>query len=355
MTILEPFLIPGRPGIMHNMITTEALFAFIKERYDVTLEQHEFWTAVANNMSPANNLESSLIASITRLYPEHVQQNPSLIALTDPFFMGICLHGVKNPHPYFGISHETQTCFKLWTRKGERDLPSMYFNDFKGSLQKIFDRTAYGYSSVVSIAYYSKQVWDFFERSILASANSNSNAKTVTISEATAFKYASENGFVQERTNQVQLYTFMLEHEGDMPLLEMKRVFSGPHDNLTAWTVALETYLFNNSCGPEKDWMEMFPTFSALNLDLDDPNSWKFWHLLSTCCASDASGRNLLVTLSEEKPPMSQAFTDVWSIVDTLAEGDARYEHAVKMCKNPSIPLVSPASDLNMFEWYSKP
>ena len=66
-------------------------------------------------------------------------------------------------------------------------------------------------------------------------------------------------------------------------------------------------------------------------MDPKDPNAWFFWYSLSTCCASDASGQELITFLASAQVDMHKAFENIWSTVNLMYEDVERCYQAAQI------------------------
>ena len=112
-----------------------------------------------------------------------------------------------------------------------------------------------------------------------------------------------------------------------LSLIEMINRLTGLHHNALAWHTALAVCAKDDST-IVGSWMQMSEAFSSLPLDPKDQDAWHFWHLLSECTKDDESGRKLMSFLGETQNEMSQAFENIWPVVNTLESGLKRYTSA---------------------------
>ena len=175
---------------------------------------------------------------------------------------------------------------------------------------------------------HSKALWSLFESDIMKVWSNSDDLQSIALRLA-VFRHAPHVLSFESNELSTEMYKSLCGSyaPGSPTLLGLRHILAGPHNNALAWHTALA------ECSPHDptisgNWIEMLPAFSALDLDPKDQDSWRFWHLLCNSTKDDASGRNLLVALSEAKPLMSQAFASNWSIVDALYDSDDRYERA---------------------------
>ena len=226
--------------------------------------------------------------------------------------------------------------FNAWTLQGTRTLPSTYLEPLVPTLKDMFESGPTRERAAAKIVSKNDILWSFLRPYILNTLAEGLDYIGDDLSFQTAlYRHSPERAAAYSYIDPSQMYKEMcganeLSEMIKPTLMNMRSIFTGFHNNALAWHTALAV------CAKDDptivgSWLKMLEPFSTLRLDPKDPNAWKFWHSLSECCTSEASGRNLILFLSQRQQEMSQAFNKNWSMVETLFEGVERCERAAQM------------------------
>lgn len=316
------------------MATTHELFAYVQERFGIALaeKENDLWSLVAEKMDMGTHLREHCFHFLTEGYVAIVRKKPQLHDLFDPVFEKIMLYYLDNHSHQFLYLDSAKKLFKLWTVLGTNDISTKTAIALEKPLCELFSNLLHS-NYVLDMVYFSPVLWKKLGPMILQAADNFADDPREHIRfQPIIHRYVPERRDLYPDIQMQDIYTQMCGADFfEQPtLLEMQSILTGLHNNALAWHTALAVCDLKDPT-MVGSWMQMLETFASLNLDPKNTESWLFWHLLFDNTKDDASGRNLMVALSEAKPPMSKAFNEGWSIVDAIFEGNARYAQASHM------------------------
>ena len=320
------------------MATTQELFDFVKTQFNVSLQENDLWSSVAQHFSGSYMDYDELRRFLEYIYPAIVRIEPRLRDLTDDLFRGIIFYALCNEKMAHLMSSTAAELFRIWTVDGTRDISRASADYLRTPLRTLILRPG-EYGTALDIIFLSPMLWNNLEKNVLKHYDESPSYQRVIHRHAPHLKDYYNNG-----PSEISWYYASmcgLDPLTKAGFLEMRSIFTGPHNNPLAWHTALAVCDLKDP-SIAGNWMKMSETFLSLRLEPKDQDAWKFWHSLVTCTASDTSGRALMVALSEKKSPMSQAFNKNWSIVSVLYEGKERYERAANVFITQNDALVLP-------------
>ena len=304
------------------MATTRELFVFVKQHFNLSLEKNELWTRLAAEINTAKMDSKTLSQFLMYTYPTLVQKLPKLAPLTDVLFMRLMDDMLKIVVNQAMRALDMKLLFSSWTQCGTRDIPNEYAATLASGLDCLLLGNTFHKSIYAAMVCQSPKLWSLRKNAILESYNDFAML---------IYRYETHRKDLHnfKHVQIVDFYERMCGINLDTrpTLKSLKNSLHGTHNNALAWHTALAVCDLKDPT-IVGSWMKMSETFSALPLEPKDQNSWRFWHSLSTCCANDASGQELLTFLAEAKREMFQAFDSSWCLINTLYEGDFRYVQA---------------------------
>lgn len=331
------------------MSTLDILLDNIKIHQHWDIQTDSLWPTFKKTVESTKCKSGDFLDSFYKLYPSMPAKTPELLAIADAFFFGTVLLEISYDKEFGRLNDRVGSVFKLWTLNGSRSISEDHIIALAVHLENILLSTSepYQYNKmnqhkyVHNMLYASPQLWSILEAHQGLLKNplfEASHTKSIELFH----RYAPDTVIL----NRLELEESYLKMAGwhtnlESSLLDMRRILTGSHANALAWAVALTV------CTPPKHpngehWIKMLDTFSSLTLETKDQDAWRFWHLLCDSTKDDASGRTLMVELSKAKPSMSKAFSDEWSLIDTIEEGDLRYTLAAQTHCSASILLRLP-------------
>ena len=305
--------------------TTQELFLHVQEHYGITLEKHKFWDLVAAQMPG-----TLLMHALGTLYAVHTHAEPDLEMLTNDLFLAILMNLSIDAPENVLLAVQMDILFNIWSQSGTRSLSESNCICLAPPLKIMLDQNSLVQHSAIRIISKSTSLWAIFENDMLDISRNRANPHLYNgVIKLAVFRHAPHLLSVKDPTKMYKMMCGM-NARVQPTLMSMRHILIGQHNNALAWHTALAV------CAPQDptiagNWIKMLPAFSALDLDPKNLDSWKFWHLLRECVKDDASGRNLLSCLAETKHEMASAFSNVWSIVNALEEGDARFMRASQL------------------------
>lgn len=323
------------------MPATEKLFVFVKEHYDVTLEKHDFWSAVAQEVAWHGETLSCLLRSIILLHPKYLRRDPALIELTDPLFLAMMMRGLTNGSIECTGRIAGNGVFSVFTQGGTRDISKKHALQLQKPLKKVLKNGVLAQIEFMSMVQHSERLWDMFKSDFLNIQKSSMHLYESSINfRLVLFRHAPHVLNLQ-RTEKLEMYNFLCGSaaSGSPSLFGLRNILKGPHNNVLAWSTALQA-LDDTARSMDGNWMHMLSALSSFTVDPQDQEAWKFWHRLHECTKDDASGQELSSYLERHHYTMHDAYTHIWPIVTALAEGDERYVHASQIgLSNPDASI----------------
>ena len=320
------------------MTTTQTFFSFLQDSFGIEPadEKDPLWSLITPAMDPENVFDS-LVHFLTYTYPKYVRGEPRLALLLNDVFKATFAQGpaLVGHDPESEWGHNACLLFDSWTMSGARDLSVDNALSISETLYEFFSSDEESYhNNALSMIARSPALWNIMGSWILDTAhNCREDIDHSMAYQRAIHRHAPHLTQFYDATYTGAFYAYMcaVDSQVKLHLHDMISIFTEQHNNANAWITALCMTVHPST---NDDWMKMLETFSALPLDLKDPNAWGFWKLLSDRTKSDASGRNLMVALSEAHPAIASAFADAWPMLDTLYEGNERYAQAVQMHNN---------------------
>lgn len=335
------------------MATTQELFIYVQQCLDITLEEDDLWSLIAQEMTLGSYLSPNFVHCLIDAYPKAVRKDPdfSLVAreLMKRVFSHLLLQYKTNNSDHYVDAEIIKKMFNAWTLWGSQDISLACAEDLYDSLHSLYSKNLETRDCFFEIVATSNTLWSKIGSVILDNVKRSPQYIHVFESSKIVFhRHIPKRTDLYDTENVASMYARMCGANTNVKptLLEMRNILKGPHHNALAWHAALAV------CGLE-DPMQMLDTFSALTLDPTKPAAWKFWHLLCECTKDNASGQELMVSLTPTQMEMHQEFERIWSIVDALEEDDARYEQAAQMCSsNTKDTLCIPIPECSTFIAY---